>query len=107
MLFPRMAGLCRVQSRLTDRCRGRQPLGRNTDLRRWALRRPSRRAATRAPAHEFSETVAEQPGVGFGGVVGGADVTGGEEMELRVTDGGDGAGADHGDWAGARLACTE
>lgn len=33
------------------------------------------------------------------------DVTGGEELELRVTDGGDNLGPDHGDWAAARLAC--
>ena len=36
-----------------------------------------------------------------------ADVTGGQRMELRVTDGGDGVGADHGDWAAARLACAD
>ncbi|MEV0389722.1 NPCBM/NEW2 domain-containing protein [Nonomuraea sp. NPDC050643] len=35
-----------------------------------------------------------------------ADVTGGELLELRITDGGDGNGADHGDWAAARLACA-
>jgi beta-galactosidase len=34
-----------------------------------------------------------------------ADVTGGGTMELRITDGGDGIGADHGDWAAARLTC--
>lgn len=34
------------------------------------------------------------------------DVTGGRQMELRMTDGGDGVGSDHGDWAGARLFCT-
>lgn len=34
-----------------------------------------------------------------------ADVTGGTRLELRVTDGGNGIGADHGDWAAARLAC--
>jgi beta-galactosidase len=35
-----------------------------------------------------------------------ADVTGGTQLELRVTDGGNGIGADHGDWAAARLLCT-
>lgn len=35
-----------------------------------------------------------------------ADVSGGEQMELRITDGGDGVGNDHGDWGGARLACA-
>ncbi|HEX8627656.1 MAG TPA: glycoside hydrolase family 2 TIM barrel-domain containing protein [Catenuloplanes sp.] len=34
------------------------------------------------------------------------DVTGGQRMELRVTDGGNGLASDHGDWAAARLACT-
>jgi beta-galactosidase len=34
------------------------------------------------------------------------DVTGGQRLELRVTDGGDGNGGDHADWAGARLACS-
>jgi beta-galactosidase len=34
------------------------------------------------------------------------DLTGGQRLELRVTDGGDGNGGDHADWAGARLACT-
>jgi beta-galactosidase len=34
------------------------------------------------------------------------DVTGGQLLELRITDGGNGNGADHGDWAAARLACT-
>ncbi|GAA3791588.1 glycoside hydrolase family 2 TIM barrel-domain containing protein [Sphaerisporangium flaviroseum] len=34
------------------------------------------------------------------------NVTGGELLELKVTDGGDGIGADHGDWGGARLACS-
>ncbi|MCA2214199.1 glycoside hydrolase family 2 TIM barrel-domain containing protein [Jidongwangia harbinensis] len=34
------------------------------------------------------------------------DLTGGERLELRVTDGGDRNGGDHGDWAGARLACA-
>ncbi|EEP75188.1 beta-galactosidase [Micromonospora sp. ATCC 39149] len=34
------------------------------------------------------------------------DVTGGRRLELRVTDGGNGVGNDHGDWAAARLACT-
>ncbi|GID51369.1 beta-galactosidase [Actinoplanes capillaceus] len=34
-----------------------------------------------------------------------ADVTGGSRLELRITDGGDGVGADHGDWAAARLIC--
>ena len=33
------------------------------------------------------------------------DVTGGQQLELRVTDAGDGVGSDHGDWAAARLAC--
>ena len=33
------------------------------------------------------------------------DVTGAQQMELRVTDAGDGNGSDHGDWAAARLAC--
>ena len=36
-----------------------------------------------------------------------ADVTGGQRMELRVTDGGDGNGADHGNWAAARVACAD
>jgi len=35
-----------------------------------------------------------------------ADVTGGQRMELRITDGGNGVGQDHGDWAAARIACT-
>ncbi|MFC5828096.1 glycoside hydrolase family 2 TIM barrel-domain containing protein [Nonomuraea insulae] len=35
-----------------------------------------------------------------------ADVTGGDLLELRVTDAGDGNGADHGDWAAARLLCA-
>ncbi|GAA1641488.1 glycoside hydrolase family 2 TIM barrel-domain containing protein [Actinoplanes couchii] len=35
-----------------------------------------------------------------------ADVTGGDRLELRVTDAGDGNGNDHGDWAAARLLCT-
>ncbi|MEJ3745045.1 glycoside hydrolase family 2 TIM barrel-domain containing protein [Actinomycetes bacterium KLBMP 9797] len=34
-----------------------------------------------------------------------ADVTGGQQLELRITDGGNGVGADHGDWAAARLLC--
>ncbi|MBE1491726.1 glycoside hydrolase family 2 TIM barrel-domain containing protein [Plantactinospora soyae] len=34
-----------------------------------------------------------------------ADVTGGQRLELRITDAGNGNGADHGDWAGARLTC--
>ncbi|MGP4097853.1 glycoside hydrolase family 2 TIM barrel-domain containing protein [Nonomuraea sp. KM90] len=34
-----------------------------------------------------------------------ADVAGGALLELRVTDGGDGNGADHADWAAARLSC--
>jgi beta-galactosidase len=34
-----------------------------------------------------------------------ADVTGGSRLELRVTDGGNGNGADHADWAAARLLC--
>jgi beta-galactosidase len=34
------------------------------------------------------------------------DVTGGALLELRVTDGGDGNGGDHADWAAARLACA-
>jgi beta-galactosidase len=33
------------------------------------------------------------------------DLTGAEQLELRVTDGGDGNGGDHADWAAARLAC--
>ncbi|MEU7905779.1 glycoside hydrolase family 2 TIM barrel-domain containing protein [Actinoplanes sp. NPDC049118] len=33
------------------------------------------------------------------------DLTGGRRMELRVTDGGNGVGSDHGDWAAARLTC--
>ncbi|GAA4701158.1 glycoside hydrolase family 2 TIM barrel-domain containing protein [Phytohabitans rumicis] len=33
------------------------------------------------------------------------DVTGGQRLELRITDGGNGIGADHGDWAAARLLC--
>ncbi|MFD1366589.1 glycoside hydrolase family 2 TIM barrel-domain containing protein [Actinoplanes sichuanensis] len=35
-----------------------------------------------------------------------ADVTGGTRLELRITDSGDGNGADHGDWAAARLLCA-
>ncbi|MGR6922049.1 glycoside hydrolase family 2 TIM barrel-domain containing protein [[Actinomadura] parvosata] len=35
-----------------------------------------------------------------------ADLTGGQLLELRITDGGDGNGADHGDWAAARLSCA-
>ena len=35
-----------------------------------------------------------------------ADVTGGSQLELRITDGGNGNGADHGDWAAARLLCA-
>jgi beta-galactosidase len=35
-----------------------------------------------------------------------ADVTGGARLELRITDGGNGNGADHGDWAAARLLCS-
>lgn len=35
-----------------------------------------------------------------------ADVTGGDRLELRVTDAGDGNGNDHADWAAARLLCT-
>ncbi|MGN9911494.1 glycoside hydrolase family 2 TIM barrel-domain containing protein [Phytohabitans sp. LJ34] len=35
-----------------------------------------------------------------------ADVTGGARLELRITDGGNGNGADHGDWGGARLLCA-
>ena len=35
-----------------------------------------------------------------------ADVTGGARLELRVTDGGNGNGADHADWAAARLLCS-
>jgi hypothetical protein len=34
-----------------------------------------------------------------------ADVTGAERVTLRVTDGGNGNGNDHGDWGNARLAC--
>jgi beta-galactosidase len=33
------------------------------------------------------------------------DVTGVQRLELRVTDGGNGNGNDHADWAAARLAC--
>ena len=33
------------------------------------------------------------------------DVTGAQRLELRVTDGGNGNGNDHADWAAARLAC--
>ncbi|GAA2189563.1 hypothetical protein GCM10009848_35060 [Micromonospora lupini] len=33
------------------------------------------------------------------------DVTGGQRLELRLTDGGDGVGNDHGDWGAARLTC--
>jgi len=33
-------------------------------------------------------------------------VTGGSQLELRITDGGNGNGADHGDWAAARLLCA-
>ena len=36
-----------------------------------------------------------------------ADVSGGQRLELRLTDGGNGVGADHGDWAAARLACAD
>ncbi|MGI5149806.1 glycoside hydrolase family 2 TIM barrel-domain containing protein [Plantactinospora sp. CA-294935] len=35
-----------------------------------------------------------------------ADVTGGQRLELRITDGGNGNGEDHGDWAAARLTCS-
>jgi beta-galactosidase len=35
-----------------------------------------------------------------------ADLTGGDRLELRVTDAGDGNGNDHGDWGAARLACA-
>ncbi|MFI5843027.1 glycoside hydrolase family 2 TIM barrel-domain containing protein [Catenuloplanes sp. NPDC051500] len=35
-----------------------------------------------------------------------ADVTGAATVELRVTDAGDGNGADHADWASARILCT-
>ncbi|MFD2024857.1 endo-alpha-N-acetylgalactosaminidase family protein [Promicromonospora aerolata] len=35
-----------------------------------------------------------------------ADVTGVRYLDLVVTDGGDGIGNDHADWAGARLTCT-
>ena len=35
-----------------------------------------------------------------------ADLTGGTRLELRVTDGGNGNGNDHADWAAARLACA-
>jgi beta-galactosidase len=34
------------------------------------------------------------------------DLTGGNRLELRVTDGGNGNGNDHGDWAAARIACA-
>ncbi len=34
------------------------------------------------------------------------DLTGKNELRLIVTDGGDGIGADHGDWANARITCT-
>ncbi|MFD9817962.1 beta-galactosidase [Streptomyces violascens] len=34
-----------------------------------------------------------------------ADVSGAQVVDLVVTDGGDGNGLDHGDWAGARLTC--
>lgn len=34
-----------------------------------------------------------------------ADVSGGSRLELHVTGAGDGVGADHGDWAAARLIC--
>jgi beta-galactosidase len=34
------------------------------------------------------------------------DVTGGQQLDLRITDAGDGNGGDHGDWAAARLACA-
>jgi len=36
-----------------------------------------------------------------------ADVTGADRLTLRVTDGGNGIGNDHGDWADARLVCRE
>ncbi|MFC7711398.1 NPCBM/NEW2 domain-containing protein [Micromonospora lupini] len=32
-------------------------------------------------------------------------MTGGQRLELRLTDGGDGVGNDHGDWGAARLTC--
>ncbi|WP_232323709.1 glycoside hydrolase family 2 TIM barrel-domain containing protein [Catenuloplanes japonicus] len=35
-----------------------------------------------------------------------ADLTGASTLELRVTDAGDGNGADHADWGAARLFCT-
>ncbi|MBM0232814.1 NPCBM/NEW2 domain-containing protein, partial [Micromonospora sp. STR1_7] len=35
------------------------------------------------------------------------DVTGGQRLELRLGDGGDGVGNDHGDWAAARLTCAD
>ncbi|GLY06888.1 glycoside hydrolase family 2 TIM barrel-domain containing protein [Actinoplanes sp. NBRC 101535] len=35
-----------------------------------------------------------------------ADVTGASRLELRITDAGNGNGADHGDWAAARLLCS-
>ncbi|GIE95410.1 glycoside hydrolase family 2 TIM barrel-domain containing protein [Paractinoplanes rishiriensis] len=35
-----------------------------------------------------------------------ADLTGGQVLQLRVNDGGDGNGGDHADWAAARLACA-
>ncbi|MEV6398538.1 NPCBM/NEW2 domain-containing protein [Streptomyces sp. NPDC051907] len=35
-----------------------------------------------------------------------ADLTGGMELRLQVSDGGDGVGYDHADWADPRLVCT-
>jgi PKD repeat protein len=35
------------------------------------------------------------------------DVTGVNELELRVTDGGDGINSDHADWAGAKVSSTD
>jgi hypothetical protein len=35
------------------------------------------------------------------------DVTGRQELVLKVTDGGDGLGSDHGDWADARVTCVD
>ncbi len=35
------------------------------------------------------------------------DITGVETLSLRITDGGDGNGSDHGNWAGARVTCGD
>jgi alpha-glucosidase len=34
------------------------------------------------------------------------DVSGAQQLDLIIGDGGDGDGTDHGDWADARLTCA-